>query len=156
MLALYRYNDFLQSALFKLKGCGDIDIAPSFLNYHLHYLRSKYRKHLLIPAPSFQEHDEQRGFNHVEEIFKIIKLPIVSAIIKISPRKQTDLNPDERSKIGEILKWRDGVNIQDEQILLVDDVMTTGATIKACLKLIKKHQPKSIDVLVLSKARDKG
>jgi ComF family protein len=156
VLAIYEYNEFMQTNLYKLKGCADLEMSAAFLSYHQLFLRLKYRNYTLIPAPSFSENDVQRGFNHVEEIFKGVGKETLKAIIKISNRKQSDLSAVERSKVGEVLCWNDDVNITNKKILLVDDVMTTGSTIQACLSLIKKHNPKSIEVVVMSKVKNKG
>lgn len=151
VLTLYEYNEFMRENLYKLKACGDVEISSGFLSYHLPYLRARFRNYLVIPAPSHREHDEKRGFNHVEEIFKSVGKKMCKAIIKTQNRKQSDLSALERSRISEILQWDKTVDIEHEKILLVDDVMTTGSTIEACLSLIKQHAPKSIVVLVLSK-----
>lgn len=154
--AVYDYNEFMQSALYKLKGCGDIEIAPCFLNYHLPWLQISYRGHIIIPVPSHIKRDDERGFNQVEEIFRYLRLPILKALIKTENRKQSDLSHDERKKIGDIIAWDDTFEITGKKILLVDDVMTTGSTLRACIKLIKAHFPKSLKVLVISRVADKG
>ena len=154
--ALYDYNEFMQSNLFKLKGCGDIELAPCFLNYHLPWLMARYRRHIIVPAPSYADRDAKRGFNQVEEIFRSSKLPLIKAIIKTEDRKQSDLSQDERNKIKEIIAWKEQADISGKKVLLVDDVMTTGSTIRACIDLIKHHHPKSLDVLVISRVANNG
>jgi predicted amidophosphoribosyltransferase len=150
-LALYHYDEAVRSMLYQLKGCFDIELAGIFLNYAAPYLRTKYRGYTLICAPSAEKKDAIRGFNHVEEIFRCLHLPMVKAIVKTDDIKQADLNYRDRQKVGDYLAWRKGVKIQGEKILLVDDVHTTGATLKACVKLIQKHQPKRLKILVMSK-----
>lgn len=149
---LYEYNDFFRSTLYQYKGCGDIELAPIFLNYHRAFLQIKYYGYLLIPAPSHAMHDEERGFNHIIRIVDGLKLTIINAIEKVIKRKQTDLKREERMKVGEILRWKDNFSIRNKKILIVDDVMTTGSTIKACINLVKQQKPKQIEVLVLAKA----
>jgi ComF family protein len=43
-------------------------------------------------------------------------------------------------------------DLKDEKIILVDDVFTTGSTVKECAKVLKEKGAKSITVLTLSKA----
>lgn len=153
---LYDYNEFMKTTLFKLKACGDIEIASAFLAYHRPALKARYWQYVMIPAPSHPLHDLNRGFNHVVEIFTGITSQVVKAIQKTKERKQSDLSAIERQTIGEILRWDENVDIIGKKVLFVDDVMTTGATIKACLKMISSHGAKTIEVLVLSKVRDYG
>jgi len=153
---LYEYNDGIRSALFQLKGCYDIELSSIFFNYQSSFLHMKYRGFTMICAPSSPDSDYVRGFNHVVEMFRLIDLPIVSAINKTSPVKQADLDYEERQKIGDVLEWKCDVDIKGKKILLVDDVYTTGATIKACLHLVKQHHPRKVEILVMSKTAKIG
>lgn len=151
-LILYAYNDFLKNTLYKLKGNGDIEIASIFLSSIYLFLKLKYFGYLIVLAPSFIQREKERGFNHLSEIFKALKMPMISPLIKISDRKQSDLNLEERKKIQDYIIWDENFNIKNKKILLVDDVITSGSTLNACLNLVKKHQPKKIQILVISKA----
>ena len=53
--------------------------------------------------------------------------------------KQADLHWRDRQKIGEHLHYVDGISVQGKKILFVDDLLTTGATAKACCSLLKAH-----------------
>ena len=46
--------------------------------------------------------------------------------------------------------------ITNKPVLLVDDVCTTGSTLKACIRLLKQHGVKKIQVLVMSKVIQRG
>ena len=110
-----------------------------------------YKGYILIPAPSYYKDDEKREFRHVEEIFKCINLPIVYAIEKISPFKQAQHLRKERSHIGLHLKLIRPDVIRGKKILIIDDVSTTGATLKALVRLVRSAKPKRIKILVMSK-----
>ena len=68
---LFTYSEYMKEKIYTLKGCGDIELAKSFLNYFKDELISKYRGYILVPAPSSESDNKERGFNHVEEIFKV-------------------------------------------------------------------------------------
>ena len=152
-LHIFYYDDIVKEKLYQLKGCFDIELAPVFIEYFLPYLKIKYFGYTLIPAPSFIDADNERGFNHVKEIFKSLNLPMIKCIHKTKDVKQSDLTSKEREEIKNILEI-DNVDLSNKKILIVDDVFTTGSTIRVMIDLVKQKNPKKIKVLVLSKTRD--
>lgn len=53
-----------------------------------------------------------------------------------------------------IAQWRGrGLSLDNKTLLLIDDVMTTGATVNACAKVLKQHGAKTVDVLTLCRAK---
>ncbi len=105
----------------------------------------------MIPVPSYEEDDKIRGFNHVETIFSRIKLPMVKALHKTDHFKQAENSGKERKNIKDYLKIKNVPGITGKKVLLVDDVYTTGSTMKACIELVQKLNPKEIKILVMSK-----
>jgi len=152
-LHIYFYNEKVQEILYQFKGCKDYELRTVFLEYYSTYLNYKFNGYTTIPAPSHQKSDEERGFNHVEEMFSILHLKMMKCIHKTKEVKQADLNTKERQKVGKILKI-DDVDLTGKKILIVDDVFTTGSTIKSMINLVKEKGAKKIKVLVMSKTID--
>ena len=152
-LHIFYYDDFIKEKLYQLKGCFDIELASIFLEYHLLYLKVKYFGYTMIPAPSFIDSDKERGFNHVEGIFKPLGLKMITCIHKTKDVKQADLTSKEREKIKDILVI-DDVDLKGKKILIVDDVYTTGSTARAMIDLIQSKHPKKIKCLFLSKGKE--
>jgi len=147
--SLYLYHEEIRSLLYQFKGCADIELAPIFLAYQAPLLRLIYRGYTIVPAPSFASKNEARGFNHVELMFECLHLPWLKAIEKLDDIKQANLHYRDRQKIGEHLRYVEGVSVQNKKILFVDDLFTTGATAKACCHLLKDHGAKCIKILVM-------
>lgn len=150
---LYFYNEKIQEILYKFKGCKDYELKNVFLDYYNRYLNQRFKNYIMVPAPSYIKNDEERGFNHVEEMFEKLNLETCKCVHKIKQIKQADLSSEERKNIGNVLVI-DDVDFKHKKVLIVDDVFTTGSTIKAMIKLIKQKQPKKIEVLVMSKTID--
>ena len=150
---LYFYTEKVQELLYQFKGCYDYELYSVFLEYYLTYLNIKFKGYEIIPAPSSKRSDKERGFNHIEEMFKILRLKMNKCIHKTKQRKQADLTTKEREKIGEYLVI-DDVDLSGKKILLVDDVYTTGSTIKSMINLVKQKGAKKIKVLLMSKTID--
>lgn len=150
---IYFYNEKVQALLYQFKGCHDYELKTIFLEYYQSYLNLKFKGYDMIPAPSSKSSDKERGFNHVEEMFGILNLKMLKCIHKTRKIKQADLTTKEREKIGKHLKI-DNVDLTNKKVLLVDDVFTTGSTIKAMIKLVKEKGAKKIKVLLMSKTID--
>jgi ComF family protein len=153
--ALYAYNEAVRSLLFQFKACGDIELAPVFIAYQAPLLRLFYQGYILVPAPSYEAKNDSRGFNHVEEMFKPLRLPLLKALKKTSDVKQASLNFAERQKIGERLAFCEDVSVAGKKILFVDDLITTGATAKACCTLLKEHGAKKVRILAMGHTKEK-
>ena len=152
-LNLYYYTDKIQELLYQFKGCKDYELKTIFLEYYKNYLNYKFKRYIIIPAPSFIKNDQDRGFNHVVEMYSVLGLKIEQIIHKTKQVKQADLTSEERKKIGEVLVI-DNVDLTSKRILIVDDVFTTGSTIRSMIKLVKSKNPKDIKVLIMAKTID--
>ena len=152
---IYDYDEQIQNTLYQFKGCYDFELAGVFFDYVRLYLRLKFLGYTLVPAPSAKEADEERGFNHVIEMFKPLKLKINQCIHKTTSVKQSDLTAEQRKEIKNNLTI-DDVDFSKKKILIVDDVFTTGSTVRAMIDLVQSKKPKRIKVLVMSKTKDKN
>ncbi len=150
----YHYNEKLKEMIYCLKGCYDIELANVFLVNQKRIFSIMFRSYYLVPAPSFKTKDELRGFNHVEEIFRGIGKGYIHAISKKDDVKQADLNFKERQKIDEHLYLNEGAGIRGKKILFVDDLITTGATAKACCNLLKNAGAKKVKILSVARTKD--
>lgn len=122
-----------------------------FISPFLDELKTLYKGYKLAIVPSFKTKVEERGFDHVEEIFSSLGLEILHPIIKTKDEKQANKNFKERQKIIENFKLIDKEGVKNEKILIVDDVCTTGASLKAMVKLLKELNPRKIKILVVAK-----
>ncbi|MCQ2792978.1 MAG: hypothetical protein MJ221_00960 [Bacilli bacterium] len=149
--ALYDYDEAIKKLLFQFKGCYDYELRSVFLEYFYFYIKIRYFNYVIVPAPSSEKANKERGFNHVVEMCKILGLKIMCCIKKTADIKQSDLTQKERANISKHLDISGGEKLRNKNVLLVDDVYTTGSTIKAMINLVKNYQPKKIKILVLSK-----
>ncbi len=146
---IYRYNEFIRSLIYQFKGCYDIELSKCFLERQRIMLKILYHDYLVIPIPSWKDDDNKRGFNHVFEIFSSLNLKMCPCLHKKENIKQSSLNKEQRLKTKNLSI--DKVNLTNKKILIVDDVMTTGSTVKHAIEIIKKKKPKIIKVLILAK-----
>ena len=110
-----------------------------------------YNGYVVVPIPSSEVDDQIRGFNHVDEVFKNLKLPMVYALKKCTRKKQSSLNKKNRLNIENKIVLENESELRNKKVLIVDDIFTTGATMRKAITLIKQANPKTIKVLVIAK-----
>lgn len=147
--SLYPYQDNIVSLIYQLKGCNDYALAPAFLSYDWIFLKILFFDYIIIPVPSFIDHDKIRGFNHVEAIFSFLNLPI-KILFKTKDYKQASLLKKEREVESLNIDIIYDKTLKNKKLLLVDDVITTGSTIKRCLSLLKTLNPKSVKIITIA------
>jgi len=111
---------------------------------------------LVIPIPLSKKRERWRGFNQAEVIsrnFSVYfnyELNLDLKRIKHRP-PQAELSEIERLKnIESVFAWQ-GKNLQAYHILLIDDVVTSGATLNEAARVLKAAGAKNVYALVLAK-----
>ena len=100
-------------------------------------------------VPMFRKKEKRRGFNQAEIIAKKVGEMTGSNVLSLLEKikdtpSQTKLDKEERLKnIMGSFKRKEGI-ICNSNVLLVDDVWTSGATMKECARVLKKSGVKRI------------
>src|SRR5258705_5235153 len=125
---------------FKYKGNRDLGLQMGrMMGYSLKSSNRFTGISGLVPLPLFPFKEKKRGYNQAtilcEGMAEILSLPILNNIITRPEHTET------QTKKGRIERWRNiegkfhlinsGL-IQNKHLLLVDDVITTGATLESC------------------------
>lgn len=134
---LYEYNEGFSKLLIQYKEQRDIGLKDVFLDGHLTRIKWKYRKHQKVLMPSSETKQKIRGFNHLELIFRKVDNELLSPFNKVDNTKQARLSKSARSKIH--FELNDEIMKVKKKIVLLDDVITTGSTIKEALRLLKPY-----------------
>lgn len=108
-------------------------------------------------VPMTKKSEKKRGFNQCEVIARHmgyhINVPVSDCIKKIkNTKEQKTLTKEERVKsIKGAFKVSRIKDIKNKNVILIDDVMTTGATINECKDVLKKSGVNKITVLTIAK-----
>ena len=114
----------------------------------------------IVPVPLAKKRLHQRGYNQSMEIAKgvseVTHLPIYNKVVKrnVFEGSQTSKGRWERNENVEgVFKLADATAIQGKHLLVVDDVVTTGATVIACGKELSKAGNVKMSVLAVGFAK---
>lgn len=146
-------NPILQKAITNLKYGGLYDIAPT-LGRQLKTILPLSAYDYVLPIPLYLKRKRERGFNQSELIASHLSMPILQPLERlISTRAQATLNREQRLEnlsgiFAVIPSYYD--LIPRARFLLVDDVHTTGSTIKACRDILLQAGANKVDAAVIA------
>lgn len=118
---------------------------------------ASYKESVFVPIPLHSQRFKERGFNQAEIIAQFFSkhtgIPVRSDCI-IRHRytaKQARLTKQERFKnLYEAFSCTSHIHECPQRVILVDDVWTTGTTMRAAAALLKKHTGCSVSALTLA------
>ena len=113
---------------------------------------------IIMPVPMHKIKKMKRGYNQSElfakGISKMLEIPIgIDSLIKCkNTLMQSSLGKNDRTKnVKNAYKVERLEKIKNKNVLLVDDIYTTGATIKECKKVLQQANVKNVGVLIIAK-----
>ncbi|MDE6195963.1 MAG: ComF family protein [Erysipelotrichaceae bacterium] len=136
---LYLYNDMFESMIYQWKENRDIALKNVFLYDVRKELFDKFRHYTIVVMPSSQEKIKERGFHHLMEMFQIVGLPMIDPFEKLYNWKQSLQSLEDRHFINKVIRLKKGFVLPATPLLLVDDVCTSGSTLKWAYHLLQKH-----------------
>jgi ComF family protein len=161
-IVIFRYNPFIKKIIGDLKYRDKNFLAKKFAKILHEKIRSEIATYdLIVAVPLHQKRLRKRKFNQAvllcRELLKFFpkKNFYPDFLIRVKNTKpQVELRKKEREKNLKRAflvnkKYRD--EVMGKKILLVDDVMTTGATLENCAKELKRRGAKEVVSLVVAK-----
>jgi ComF family protein len=100
---------------------------------------------LIAPVPLHPLKMRQREFNQAERLARrlgrALDLPVNTRVVRRVQFTETQTRlsrPQRAANVSEAFAPRAGKELHGERVILVDDVMTTGATTSACARALRK------------------
>jgi ComF family protein len=157
-LSLYSYQKStrVQKLLHAIKYQGQKELAVFLGNMFGADLNTKAGElgfNEIIPVPLHKNKLKKRGFNQSEYfalgLAEALKIPINNAVLErvVETSTQTKKKRYKRwENVDGIFKLREPGKLNNKHILLVDDVITTGATIEAAWQALQNEEGITISV----------
>ena len=151
VISLFHFHkkEKIQKAIYRFKYGSQPQIAEK-LGEMLgdHIADSPYFFDYLIPVPLHWTKRNKRGYNQCEYVSngvaQVLQRPILHALRRAKMKKsQTYKSRLFRiDNVQHIFEAKEVVDLNDKHILLIDDVLTTGATFEACIQALQKRYPR--------------
>jgi ComF family protein len=117
---------------------------------------------LIVPVPLAKERQRQRGYNqslHIARgIGSVTRLPIVTNAVSREQFVESQTQKDRwqrNENVEGCFRLNDGSALKGRHVLLVDDVVTTGATICSCGREMLKAGDVRFSILTIGFAKSK-
>jgi ComF family protein len=155
----FRFDGVVRQAIHELKYKNLRAIAGLFARLLNDYLTTNpLPGEVVVPVPLHHKRLRERGYNQSQllarELAKLNKLPLVDDCLvreyHSPPQARTASVEERRRNVAHAFSCRHQ-RLKGKQVLLIDDVSTSGATLDACARALKEDGASSVWGLVLAR-----
>ncbi|SEA39290.1 competence protein ComFC [Thalassobacillus cyri] len=147
-ISIFHYNEQMKDIMARWKYRGDYILADLFREA----MQDEFQEHFMgedvvvVPIPLSDERMEERGFNQADTLAGFIQAPVKLALTRLHGEKQSKKSRQERMDTVNPFLLAEPVH---QAVLLVDDIYTTGMTLRHAAKLLKTNGTPKIFSLTL-------
>jgi len=128
--------DALEDAINRLKFHNTKQSARSLAELFNESLPQLPSSMFIVPLPTVRSHIRQRGYDQVallaRHLSALRSLPVCNALARVTSATQHRVGRRERhTQADRAFALQPGLSLQGKQVLLIDDIVTTGASLKA-------------------------
>lgn len=140
VLVAFRFEEAAKELVYRLKYQSDRTVAR-FLALQMAGMIDRSKFDLITYVPSDGASLRRRGYNQAQllarELAKLTSLEYDETLLRTKHSPQTRLNRQERLAMIKNNFVVLPTHIENKRILIVDDVLTTGATLSECSRVLK-------------------
>jgi len=162
--AAVRYDDVARTLVHALKYQDRTDLAPAMGRWMARAGRELLDEaDVLVPVPLHWRRGWSRRYNQSGVLARVIEAETgvrvaADGLRRIRPtEQQIGLSRTERASnvqgAFKVVSDRQSV-IEGRRVVLIDDVLTSGATVDACARALLRAKAASVDVLVFARVVD--
>jgi ComF family protein len=157
-------NGSLQNLIHEIKYHGAKELAYEFgKQFGFDLLQGFNFKEfdIICPVPLHKQREKKRGYNQSEWLARglseVLGIPYSNNLLirKVFTKTQTKKNRQQRwENVKDAFSVNDISKVANKHILLLDDVITTGATLEACSQMLLEIEGTKVSVASLAYASD--
>ncbi|MCX6005566.1 MAG: ComF family protein [Chloroflexi bacterium] len=149
--SVFIFNGMIRTAIHELKYYNLKAIAACLAKYMADYINeNKISGSIVVPVPLHSRRLRERGYNQsgllADEFARLVDLPVLNCLLRIKdsqPQARTTNVNMRRENVKDAFSCLNK-GIVDQQVILIDDVCTSGATLEACADKLKKAGAKHV------------
>lgn len=154
------FDGILREAIHRFKYYGLQDLAIPLGGLMGDYWEKRsLPAEIIVPVPLHKDRLRERGYNQAallaRELGKSVGLPVSeNSLVRVrATRPQVELNAQERREnVSDAFRCANA-ELKGKQVLLIDDVCTTGSTLEACSIALRQVGARSVWAFTLARAR---
>lgn len=156
------YEDFAVSLVYNLKYGG----AKYLAKYMAQLIADKIKEEniafdFIVPVPLNENRERTRGFNQAkliaDQVAKILDCKVETCLdrIKDTPFQASLARIERIENVKGAFEVVDKKIVKGKNILLLDDIYTTGSTVNECSKVLKNNKANKVFVITYASAKKK-
>jgi ComF family protein len=156
-LSLFEYRDEVRELLYQYKFRNRLRLAGVLAEFYARALRADFPGAVLVPAPANPQAVRRRGWDPVERICRVLEsrygFPASRALVRRAGPPQKLLGYEERLRnLQGTIRLRRPSPPEPvlSDLVIIDDVFTTGATAGECARLLRLAGTSRVRVLTLA------
>lgn len=161
--AVWYYEDSVRGSLLRYKFNGHRSYAQSYGRILAMRLLREYPEgfDILTWVPVSPQRRLRRGYDQVELLAKAVGRELgvkpVRTLRKIRnnpPQSGLSTHAQRRANVTGVYRVTENADLEGKRVLILDDILTTGATVGECARLLKTAGAASVYCGVMAVARD--
>lgn len=148
--SIYTYNEPMREYLHQYKFLQDVALAGVFANELRTVLTRKDA--IIVPIPMHSQKKIERTFAHVKELLSAARIPFENLLIKTHTEVMGEKTREERLAMRNLFSIKPGSDIQKTTYILVDDIYTTGTTLRHAATVLKEAGAERVEAVTLIRA----
>jgi len=153
LVSIWEYEGVIRNIIFKIKYEGVFDVINELVERAFEIREPYIPEDIIITfVPMFKKKEKRRGFNQAELIAKKVGEITGRKVLPLLEKTKDTLSQTELNKEERIINVKDSFALfrpdlnksLAEKVLLIDDIWTSGATMRECCRILKKSGVKKV------------
>lgn len=164
LTSFFRYDGVVKKAVKTIKYRFVSDLAYEFVQLIPQAQLDTFGLRLgenpvIVPVPLHDERLRHRGFNQAESLGRVlaarlnisVRTDILRRVAKTAPQVSMSTREERMQNMEHVFEAARGEPVKNMNVLLFDDVFTTGATMRSAANTLKRHGARGVWAVTMAR-----